>query len=348
MDGQLDTDFDIGSGLNGEVKVILPVNDGSGDIIVGGNFTQYRGLIAGHIVRIAPTGLKSVQDHFGVGFNNDVEALMFDSNGKLHIGGSFTSYQGNPTVTRYTRVLEDGSVDPGYDVDANDTVYSIAETANGRFYIGGAFTTVEASFCNYVCRILDNGTVDNTFTGVGNGNAFDDNVNDIVIQENNAYFGGRFNQYNIVLNRNGIIKLDTNGNTASSFDIGSSLVANSGFDSSVGVLHLDSSTENLLVGGGMNQYKGTSVAPIVRLLPNGSLDPVFTANVTSTTTGTVFGIAREPLTGELYVAGEIGMFNGEGISATGELLRLDSNGKLIQVIPVKGDPIVAPTIIELP
>lgn len=55
-DGSLDTGFATGSGFNVRVLTIAPAADGSGDVLVGGDFTEYNGTPVGRIVRLNQDG----------------------------------------------------------------------------------------------------------------------------------------------------------------------------------------------------------------------------------------------------------------------------------------------------
>ena len=55
-DGALDTGFATGSGFNDFVQSIAMTTDGSGDVLVGGGFTQYNGTPVGRIVRLNADG----------------------------------------------------------------------------------------------------------------------------------------------------------------------------------------------------------------------------------------------------------------------------------------------------
>jgi hypothetical protein len=54
--GTRDFSFAIGAGFNDTVFKVVPVGDGSGDVYVGGQFTEYQGILKGRFVRLASTG----------------------------------------------------------------------------------------------------------------------------------------------------------------------------------------------------------------------------------------------------------------------------------------------------
>ena len=59
-DGTPDLAFDVTLGFErgGEaVSAVLPVQDDTGDVIVAGGFTTYKGTLAERIARLSPTGI---------------------------------------------------------------------------------------------------------------------------------------------------------------------------------------------------------------------------------------------------------------------------------------------------
>ncbi len=56
QNGTRDFSFATGAGFNDTVFRVLPVGDASGDVYVGGQFTQYQGIFRGRFVRLASTG----------------------------------------------------------------------------------------------------------------------------------------------------------------------------------------------------------------------------------------------------------------------------------------------------
>jgi len=55
-DGSLDAGFATGSGFDGYVAAIAPATDGSGDVLIGGDFTHFNGAAVGRIVRLNADG----------------------------------------------------------------------------------------------------------------------------------------------------------------------------------------------------------------------------------------------------------------------------------------------------
>lgn len=87
-DGSIDTNFNIGSGLDGAVRVLSAQSDGK--IIVGGEFRIYQGTSANRIVRLNNNGNRDNSFNIGTGVNNNiVYALTVQVDGKIIVGGSF-------------------------------------------------------------------------------------------------------------------------------------------------------------------------------------------------------------------------------------------------------------------
>jgi hypothetical protein len=54
--GTRDFSFATGAGFNDAVFKVVPVGDGSGDVYVGGQFTQYQGILRGRFLRLTSSG----------------------------------------------------------------------------------------------------------------------------------------------------------------------------------------------------------------------------------------------------------------------------------------------------
>ncbi len=92
-DGTLDTSFDPGTGadLNAINKIEI-LSDG--DIIICGGFYNYDGNSRNSIARINSDGSIDTDFDPGFGCNNTGEAIAVQTDGKILIGGNFTSYDG--------------------------------------------------------------------------------------------------------------------------------------------------------------------------------------------------------------------------------------------------------------
>ena len=87
---------------------------------------------------------QSALDGFDPNANGAVRVVVVQPDGKILIGGDFTtlSPNGGAAVTRnrIARLNPDGTLDTAFNPNANDTVYAIAVQADGKILVGGDFT----------------------------------------------------------------------------------------------------------------------------------------------------------------------------------------------------------------
>ena len=92
IDGSLDTSFNIGTGFDNDVNTIKLQSNGK--ILVGGSFTTFNGVVSNRLARLNSDGTLDTSFDTGTGFNDNVNAITFQTDGKIVVGGRFTSYKG--------------------------------------------------------------------------------------------------------------------------------------------------------------------------------------------------------------------------------------------------------------
>ena len=153
-----------------------------GKIVIGGGFTALQPnslanpVTRFNIARVNTDG--SVDTSFDPEANGPVLAVAVQSNGKILIGGSFTTLQpngaGNPVAVPYlTRINSDGSLDRTFNPTPGGAyggkVTAITLQSNGQILVGGYFTTMQpngaasANSVPYLARLNSDGSVDTTF-----------------------------------------------------------------------------------------------------------------------------------------------------------------------------------------
>jgi uncharacterized delta-60 repeat protein len=131
--GDVDTTFNPGgTGVNGFGGLNSMAVQPDGKIVIGGHFTSYNGNLAGRVMRLNSDGTRDTSFNPGVteGANEVVLALAVQPDGKIVIGGNFTSYNGNVAAGDFvTRLNADGSLDTTFNVGgagANGGVASLS------------------------------------------------------------------------------------------------------------------------------------------------------------------------------------------------------------------------------
>ena len=264
QNGTIDTSFNIGDAFNGFVRTIH--TQPNGNILIGGDFTTYDGTLTNGIIRLNPDGTKDTFFDVGTGLNNSPLIFKTQTNGKILIGGTFTTYNG--TSSNYLiRLNSDGSIDNTFNIGTgfNDVVWDIEVLSDGKIIVSGDFTSYSGVTCNRLIRLNTDGTIDNTFN-IGTG--FNSGVFDVEITSNNMIIlGGQFGQYNGTPS-NGIIRLNSDGSVDNTLNIGL------GFDSTVWGIKVQTDNK-IIVFGGFTSYNGTSSNYSIRLNSNGSIDNTF-------------------------------------------------------------------------
>ena len=178
-DGTEDTTFysNLGNGYNSQPTEIKLQSDGK--ILTGGGFTSLDGNTRNGLVRLNSTGMEdaSFYTNLGDGFNDAVTAIGIQSDGKILVGGYFTSLDGN-TRNRLVRLNSTGMEDASFYTNLGEGFNGYPRIfivqSSGRIIVGGNFTDVNGTTVGGLVALNSNGTIDTTFmtnfgSGVNNG-----------------------------------------------------------------------------------------------------------------------------------------------------------------------------------
>jgi uncharacterized delta-60 repeat protein len=309
--GSNDPTFDTGTGFNNYVFSVSIQEDDK--IITGGNFTTLNGVSRNRIARLNANGNPDGTFDPGIGFNNLVLPTSIQADGKIIVGGQFTSFNGTAR-TRIARLNADGSLDatfnPGAGFDA--TVYSICIQADGKILVGGSFNSFNGTARNYIARLNEDGSLDGSFIpGIG----FDNTVWSIRIQDDGKIVvGGSFNNYNGT-SRNYIARLNTDGSIDATFNPGT------GFNSTVFSVNILADGK-IIVLGQFTIFNGNTTNRIALLNTDGSLDATFNSG---TGFDNITWSSSIEVDGKIIVGGQFTSFNG---TARTRIARLNADGSL--------------------
>ncbi len=294
--GSLDTTFAPAGGANGSVQAIALQPDGK--VLIGGNFTTFNGIGRAHVARLDADGSLDTTFDPGSGADDTVYAVVVQPDGKVLIGGDFTTVDG-VSRSRIARLNADGSLDTTFDPGsgADNRVWDLALQPDGKVLIVGTFTTVDATSRDRIARLNADGSVDTSFDpGTGSNST----VRTVALQSHGeVLIGGYFTSVNGVT-RNRIARLNADGSVDTSFDPGS------GADSWVGAVAIQSNGE-ILIGGDFATVDGVTRNHIARLHADGSLDSYF--DTSSGADGAVYDAAIQP-DGKVVIGGEFTSVDG--------------------------------------
>ncbi len=202
----------------------------------------------------------------GSGPDDLVFTIALQNDGKILIGGRFTSYN-NYNRKYIVRLNNDGSIDTSFNPTINGPVRKIILQDDGRILIGGEFDWFKYGFHNNIARLNSDGSIDNSFLNTGSG--ADKAVMAISVQDDEKVLvGGRF--YNFNDNQQlSLIRLISNGTPDPLFSIGS------GFNDLVADIIIQPDGQ-ILVSGWFYEYNGITSRGIIRLNENGTIDHSFT------------------------------------------------------------------------
>ena len=136
-DGNIDAAFNAaGVGPNSDVLAVAMQPDGR--IVIGGFFASYNGDFAAsdRVMRLNADGTRdALFNAGGAGANAAVYAIAVQPDGKILIGGQFTSYNGDAAASDYVmRLNADGTRDTTFNAGgsgANDYVWAFALQPDG-------------------------------------------------------------------------------------------------------------------------------------------------------------------------------------------------------------------------
>lgn len=192
-DGSLDNSFNNGNtGADNTVNSFLILPDNK--ILIGGYFSKYNGIDRKGIARLNPDGSLDETFNPGLGANNTIFDIELQNDGKILIGGFFTSY--NNTPRKYlARINSDGSLDSNFNPETgpNDDVSYINAKFYNKILITGSFTKYNDVDKKYVAILNSDGSLQN----ISIDNSFDNPVNNCVTQNDDKLVcGGYFSNFN--------------------------------------------------------------------------------------------------------------------------------------------------------
>ena len=238
----------------------------------------------------------AVADAFNPGASDFVDAFAIQPDGKILVGGMFSSIGGQARAY-LARFHPNGVLDPTFSPSVNDRVGCLTVQRDGKILVGGWFTSIAGVIKNRVARLNPNGTLDGSFNA---------NVDDLVIwlseqPDGKILVGGDFYSVSSYA-RDHLARLHPNGVPDNTF-----VPRFTGWFRCL----LARADGSFLIGGSDG---------LARIYSNGSVDLTFSPGANSWVTC----IAQQP-DGKILIGGEFTMVGGQ---QRDYLARLEANGAL--------------------
>ncbi|OOV28670.1 hypothetical protein BXU11_01590 [Flavobacterium sp. LM5] len=321
-DGSRDSSFNKDTGFDASVYCSAVQTDGK--TLVGGYFDNFQGVTQKKLIRLNLDGSKDTSFNPQFQFNDEVQSILLQSDGKIFVRGKFTDY-GVSGRSYLVRLNPDGTLDSsfiktfGYDYN----VEVIALQPDGKILLSGFVDNYPNLPYRKLFRLNIDGTQDISFTA-GYSSDFTKGISSIVAQpDGKILVGGAFATFNGIAQKY-LVRLNPDGSKDTSFDIGTL------YDFAIGVGNLTLQPDGkILVAGLFSPTNGDYQNYLIRLNADGSKDPSFTQSVGQDVARTGYGIEISSLVlqpdGKILVGGEFDTF--QGIS-TSRLTRLNTDGTI--------------------
>lgn len=171
-DGTLDSRFAFSRDYSSAFSIAPLTN---GQLIVNASLASFAGDYE-ELLRVNPDGSADGSFSTGIGANGNIRAISAQPDGKVLVGGLFTTFNGNP-YPYLVRLNTNGSIDPTFGPISLATntnngfstgIWSpIIVQPDGKVIVGGVFGAVNGTLRDGLVRLNPNGSVDKSFVPTG-------------------------------------------------------------------------------------------------------------------------------------------------------------------------------------
>jgi uncharacterized delta-60 repeat protein len=269
QDGTVDTTFTNFFNYGAVVYSIAILTNGQ--VLAAGQFTTVDGISRPNLARLNSNGSLDTSWGNSTMANNYVQSLSVQEDGRIVIGGGFTSVLGT-TRRQVARLMADGtldtSFDPGNGAGTSPSVMVVSALKNGQVMVGGTFTVFNSMSRSRLVRLNDNGSVDTNF----NANLFGSYVSALnELPDGRLLVGGNFYITHDGQTASGFMRFLTNGVADANFRPGSGI----NFGAAVNAIAplADGKT---LIGGSFTSWGAQYKPYLVRLAGESATTPIVT------------------------------------------------------------------------
>ena len=287
-------------------------------VIIGGRLNFGSGSSQWH--NIAQLGINGfVDSYFGVGgsnsgTNDEITDMELQSDDKLIIVGTFTSYMGT-FANHILRLTAGGARDNSFNLGTGITsggvgyINRVKILSDGKVLVAGLFTSWNYLPYKNIVRLNSNGSLDTTFNSGLGPSGMIEAIHEL--PNGKIAVGGSFSSYNGMYYP-GICILNTDGSVDTTFSPGS------GFSGTVKTICAD--TNNIYAGGTFISYDGNNSPYFACISYTGAWNPAFVSEFDKE----VRSIKSLP-DGSIMLAG---LFYGFGDYAIHGLARITQDGQI--------------------
>ena len=289
-----------------------------------GNLTN--GSFYNGSVLVSAGTINSSGFRYGSGFGGSFTvAVATQTDGKVLVGGLFTSYSGtssSPVNKKIIRLNSDGSLDTTFNYlgTVRNRAYDVVVQPDSKILIGWGEDV--ATNTNLLTRVNSNGSVDGGFTLLNfptSGTVIKIKLN----SDGSMYVGGDISNVSS-LNYNKLLKVNANGTIDSSFNTINNFVSTAG----IGVYDIATQSDGTVIAvGNFTTYSGASRNGIVALNPNGTIKSSFNIG-----TGFRIGASIGPAYAILMLNDDSMIIGGDFTSYSGvaanRIIKLTSGGTI--------------------
>lgn len=321
-DGSRDSSFNKDTGLDAAVNCSAVQTDGK--TLIGGSFENFQGVTQKKLIRLNVDGSKDTSFNPQFQFNDVVQSILLQSDGKVLVRGKFTDY-GASNRNYLARLNPDGTLDTsfakrfGYEYN----VEVMALQPDGKILLSAFVDSYPNLPYRKLFRLNSDGSQDISFVA-GNRGDFSVGVSAIVVQpDGKILVGGSFTTFKGTAQKY-LIRLNTDGSKDTSFDMANA------FDFSIGVSTITLQPDGkVLISGVSSPSAGNYESFLTRLNSDGSKDISFNEAIVTENVGSGYSAAIIAVIlqndGKILVGGEFDAY--QGIAQNG-LSRLNTDGTL--------------------
>ena len=317
-------DLNFNPDLNPGAAVYAVLLQPDGHILIGGSFSSIDEVPRANVARLNKNG--TLDESFDPGTVADigyVSALALQPDGKIVIGGSFSSSLG-VVSGNLTRLNTNGTQDATFKrtLGVDGPVNAIIVQPDGKILFGGGFGVVDTVLRRSIARVDATGNLDAHFDACVASSAGSGATGLALLSDGKMLASGLFT-FSTGLYRYGIARLGECGDLDPGYAFAQPGL-NSGSTAYTFALRGDGS---VLLGGNFNVYRTTPRSGIVQLNDKGSVDLKFDPGAGIESGATVYTIALQS-DGKALLGGDFSSYDGhtrQGVA------RVDTAGRLDMV-----------------